>query len=139
VLLDKIRIDDPIGAIPVHGIAGIWGTLAIGLFATEGRLGELGVSQGLLLGGSAEQLWVQFYGIAATIGFTGAATLIVFLAIKYTVGLRVSEDEELAGLDISEHGMYGYPEQFIEVPGAFPEATRHSAGMASLSRPTTSG
>ena len=82
------------------------------------------------------------------VSFAGAAfgpetltigALIVFLAIKYTVGLRVSEDEELAGLDISEHGMYGYPEQFIEVPGAFPEATRHSAGMASLSRPTTSG
>ena len=59
--------------------------------------------------------------IAATIGFTGAATLIVFLAIKYTVGLRVSEDEELAGLDISEHGMFGYPERFIEVIGAEPE------------------
>lgn len=137
VLLDKMRIDDPIGAIPVHGIAGIWGTLAIGLFATAGRIGELGVSEGLLLGGSAEQLWVQFYGVVVTIAFTGITTLIVFLAIKYTVGLRVSEEEELAGLDISEHGMYGYPEQFIEVPGAFPESTRHSAGMASLSRPTT--
>ncbi len=137
VLLDKMRIDDPIGAIPVHGIAGIWGTLAIGVFATEGRIGELGVGPGLVYGGGAGQLWVQFYGIAATIAFTGAACLIVFLAIKYTVGLRVSEDEELAGLDISEHGMYGYPEQFIEVPGAFPESTRHSAGMATLSRPTT--
>ncbi len=137
VLLDKMRIDDPIGAIPVHGIAGIWGTLAIGIFATEGRIGELGVGPGLVYGGGGEQLWVQFYGILATIAFTGAACLIVFLAIKYTVGLRVSEEEELAGLDISEHGMYGYPEQFIEVPGAFPESTRHSAGMATLSRPTT--
>lgn len=137
VLLDRMRIDDPIGAIPVHGIAGIWGTLAIGLFATAGRIGDLGVSEGLLMGGSAEQLWVQFYGVMVTIAFTGVTTLIVFLAIKYTVGLRVSEEEELAGLDISEHGMYGYPEQFIEVPGAFPESTRHSAGMASLSRPTT--
>lgn len=137
VLLDKMRIDDPIGAIPVHGIAGIWGTLAIGVFATEGRIGELGVGPGLVYGGGGEQLWVQFYGILATIAFTGAACLIVFLAIKYTVGLRVSEEEELAGLDISEHGMYGYPEQFIEVPGAFPESTRHSAGMATLSRPTT--
>lgn len=136
VLLDKIRIDDPVGAIPVHGIAGIWGTLAVGVFATEGRIGDLGVSPGLVYGGGGGQLWVQFYGILATIGFTGALCLIVFLAIKYTVGLRVSEDEETAGLDISEHGMYGYPEQFIEVPGAFPESTRHSAGMATLSRPT---
>ena len=124
VLVDKIRVDDPIGAIPVHGIAGIWGTLAIGLFATEGRIGELGVSTGLLMGGSAEQLWVQFYGIVATIAFTGLASLIVFLIIKHTVGLRVSEQDELAGLDIAEHGMYGYPEQFIEVPGAFPEGAR---------------
>lgn len=124
VLIDKIRVDDPVGAIPVHGIAGIWGTLAIGLFAAEGRIGELGVSTGLLVGGSAEQLWVQFYGIVATIAFTGAASLIVFLLIKYTVGLRVSEQDELAGLDIAEHGMYGYPEQFIEVPGAFPEGAR---------------
>ncbi len=134
--LDKMRIDDPIGAIPVHGIAGIWGTLAVGLFGTAARTvdSDLGASAGLFYGGGGEQLWVQFYGVMATIGFTGAATLILWLIIKYTVGLRVTEDQELAGLDISEHGMYGYPEQFIEVPGAFPESTRHSAGMAMLSR-----
>jgi len=139
VLLDKMKIDDPIGAIPVHGIAGIWGTLAIGLFAPAARTvdADLGVSAGLFYGGGGEQLWVQFYGIAATIAFTGVLTLILWLVIKWTVGLRVSEDQEMAGLDISEHGMYGYPEQFIEVPGAFPESTRHSAGMASLARPST--
>jgi Amt family ammonium transporter len=77
------------------------------------------VSAGLFYGGGGEQLWVQFYGVMATIGFTGAATLILWLIIKYTVGLRVSEEQELAGLDISEHGMYGYPEQFIELgPGS---------------------
>lgn len=137
--LDKMRIDDPIGAIPVHGIAGIWGTLAVGLFGTAARTvdSDLGVSAGLFYGGGGEQLWVQFYGVMATIGFTGAATLILWLIIKYTVGLRVSEEQELAGLDISEHGMYGYPEQFIEVPGAFPESTRHSVGMTMLSRPTS--
>lgn len=124
VLIDKIRVDDPIGAIPVHGIAGIWGTLSIGLFATEGRIGALDASPGLFYNGGGHQIWVQFYGIIATIAFTGAASLIVFLLIKYTVGLRVSEQDELAGLDIAEHGMYGYPEQFIEVPGAFPEGAR---------------
>ena len=142
VLVDRLRIDDPIGCIPVHGVSGIWGTLAVGLFATEGRIGALPAQPGVFYGGGGHQLWVQFYGIAATIAFTGACSLVVFLAIKYTVGLRVSEDEELAGLDISEHGMYGYPEQFIEVPGAFPESTRHSAGLATLARPgttTTSG
>ncbi len=123
VLVDRIRIDDPIGCLPVHGVAGIWGTLAVGLFATAERTVDLGLgkSEGLLLGGSGSQLWVQFYGIAATVGFTLVASLIVFAAIKYTVGLRVSEREELAGLDISEHGMFGYPERFIEVPGAEPE------------------
>ena len=137
VLVDRMRIDDPIGCLPVHGISGIWGTLAVGLFATESRIGALPAEAGLFYGGSGHQLWVQFYGILATIGFTGACSLVVFLAIKYTIGLRVSEDEEAAGLDISEHGMYGYPEQFIEVPGAFPESTRHSAGLSSLTRPTT--
>jgi Amt family ammonium transporter len=122
VAIDKIRVDDPIGALPVHGIAGIWGTLACGLFATEERAASLGVGDGGLFDtGSGHQLWVQFYGVAATIGFTFTASFIVFAAIKYTVGLRVSEEHELQGLDISEHGMYGYPERFIDVPGATPE------------------
>ena len=129
VLVDKIRVDDPIGCLPVHGVAGIWGTLAVGLFATAERTTDLnlGKSAGLFIDGSGDQLWVQFYGIAATIGFTGACSLAVFAAIKYTVGLRVSEQEELAGLDISEHGMFGYPERFIEVPGAEPEDVSSSA------------
>ena len=71
---------------------------------------------------------MQFYGVAATIGFTFTLSLIVFVAIKYTVGLRVSEEHELRGLDISEHGMFGYPERFIDVPGAESEdAPRGSA------------
>ena len=122
VAVDKIRIDDPIGALPVHGLAGVWGTLACGLFATEERAASLGVGKGgLFYTGSGHQLWVQFYGLAATIGFTFTCSFIVFAAIKYTIGLRVSEEHELQGLDISEHGMYGYPERFIDVPGATPE------------------
>jgi ammonium transporter, Amt family len=122
VAIDKIRVDDPIGALPVHGIAGIWGTLAAGLFATQERATSLAVGQGgLFTEGNGHQLWVQFYGVAATVGFTFTASFIVFAAIKYTVGLRVSEEHELQGLDISEHGMYGYPERFIDVPGATPE------------------
>ena len=105
-----------------HGIAGIWGTLSVGLFAaTDRRRPSRPQQSGSVLGGGGHQLWVQFYGVAATIGFTVAGSFIVFAAIKYTVGLRVSEREELAGLDISEHGMFGYPERFIEVPGAEPE------------------
>jgi Amt family ammonium transporter len=112
--VDKIKVDDPVGAIPAHGISGIWGTLAIGLFATETRAG----TDGLLMGGDGEMLWVQFYGVAATIAFTLIACLAAFYLIKVTIGLRVSEEDELRGLDISEHGMFGYPERFIEVPGA---------------------
>ena len=125
VLVDKLKVDDPIGCLPVHGVAGIWGTLAIGLFAAADRTVNLstplGKSAGLFTGGDASQLWVQFYGVAATIAFTGVLSFVVFAAIKYTIGLRVSEQEELAGLDISEHGMFGYPERFIDVPGAEPE------------------
>jgi Amt family ammonium transporter len=143
VAVDKIKIDDPVGALPVHGMAGIWGTLACGLFATEERATALAVGEGgLFYSGSGSQLWVQFYGVAATIGFTFTASLIVFLAIKYTVGLRVSEEEELRGLDISEHGMFGYPERFIDVPGAEPEDLPHApapapAGTATATDPAT--
>lgn len=133
VLVDKLRVDDPIGCLPVHGMAGIWGTLAIGLFATAERTTDLGLgkSAGLLLGGGGSQLWVQFYGIMATVAFTLTAAGIVFFLIKVTVGLRVSEEHELAGLDISEHGMFGYPERFLDVPGAEPEAATAPASVAS--------
>lgn len=130
VAIDKIRVDDPIGCLPVHGVAGIWGTLAIGLFATVERTGG---AEGLLLGGGGHQLWVQFYGIAATVGFTFTASFIVFYLIKMTIGLRVSEEHERAGLDISEHGMFGYPERFMEVSGAEPSGMPLEA-----STPTTS-
>lgn len=139
ILVDRLRVDDPIGCLPVHGVAGIWGTLAIGLFATAERTTDLGLgkSAGLFLGGGGGQLWVQFYGILATVAFTLTACLAVFALIKATVGLRVSEEEELAGLDISEHGMFGYPERFIEVPGAEPESSPfHSAPPSRPSTPT---
>lgn len=141
--VDKLKIDDPVGALPVHGMAGIWGTLACGLFATADRATALAVGEeGLLVGGGAHQLWVQFYGVAATIGFTFTASLLVFLAIKYTVGLRVSEEDELRGLDISEHAMFGYPERFIDVPGAEPDTAAppmapSPAGAATATNPAT--
>jgi Amt family ammonium transporter len=113
--VEKMRIDDPVGALPAHGVAGIWGTLSIGFFAVAERTGG---AEGLLYGGGAHQLWVQFYGVAATVAFTFTASALVMLGIKYTLGLRLSEDAEIAGQDISEHGMFGYPERFIDVPGA---------------------
>jgi Amt family ammonium transporter len=114
--IDKV-IDDPVGALSAHGLAGIWGTLACGLF-TSTRLAEYnGVGEpGLFYSGSFEQLGAQALGVAAAFAFVFAFSYVTFWAIKKTYGLRVSAEEEDAGLDIVEHGMYGYPEQFIPAP-----------------------
>ena len=125
--IDK-RLDDPVGALSAHGLAGIWGTLAVGLFASE-RLILDGAAPGLWygifgdaeIGATAGQLAVQAVGVAATFALVFTLSYATFWAIKKTIGLRVSEDEEHAGLDISSHGMYGLPEAFIppeEYPGA---------------------
>ena len=114
--IEKV-LDDPVGALSAHGLAGIWGTLACGLFTSE-RLATLnGVgSPGLFQGGGFEQLGDQALGVAVAFACVFAVSYIVFGLIKATIGLRVSADQEEAGLDIVEHGMYGYPEQFIPVP-----------------------
>jgi ammonium transporter, Amt family len=144
--IDKV-IDDPVGALSAHGLAGIWGTLSCGIF-TAPRLAEynaFGVTNddGTFIGGflyasgilgkgandiggsfnieAFEQLGAQALGVAAAFTFVFAASFATFWVIKKVYGLRVTEAEEDAGLDISEHGMYGYPEQFIpqpEYPGA---------------------
>ncbi len=141
LLVDRLKIDDPIGCLPVHGLAGVWGTLAIGLFATADRTVDLGLgtSAGLFMGGSASQLWVQFYGVAVTVAFTLTLCFLLFYGIKKTVGLRISEEQEIAGQDISEHGMFGYPERFIDVPGAEPVALPGAgfAAQATAPRPVS--
>src|SRR3954453_19451865 len=116
--IDK-RIDDPVGALSAHGLAGVWGTLACGLF-TAPRLAQyngFGDPQGgLFYSGHLTQLVAQAIGVAIVFTFVLTVSLSVFWLIKKTYGLRVSEAEEDAGLDITEHGMYGYPEQFIPAP-----------------------
>lgn len=105
MFLDKIGVDDPVGAVPVHMMNGIWGTLAVGLWGQE----ALGLARdGLFIGGGAEQLGVQALGVTAVALFAMATMGIVFFLIKATVGLRVSKAEELRGLDIGEHGMEAY-------------------------------
>ena len=120
-------IDDPVGALSAHGLAGIWGTISCGLF-TAPRLAEKNaVGQGgLFYTGSFEQLFDQIIGVLAAFAFVFSLSYLTFFLIKKTYGLRVSAEEEDAGLDISEHGMYGYPEQFIPAPelvGYAPAAT----------------
>lgn len=114
LMFDRLRLDDPVGALSAHGLAGIWGTLACGLF-TSTRLAETnGIgTEGLFYGGGLSQLWTQIVAVVVIFAFVFTASSLVFLAIKATIGLRVADEDEIAGLDISEHGMYGYPEQFI--------------------------
>lgn len=110
-------IDDPVGALSAHGLAGIWGTLACGLF-TSPRLAEKNAvgEAGLFYSGDPTQLGKQAVGVAVAFIFVFTLSYLTFWAIKKTYGLRVTAEEEEAGLDISEHGMYGYPEQFIPAP-----------------------
>jgi Amt family ammonium transporter len=118
IAIDK-RLDDPVGALSAHGLAGIWGTLSCGLF-TAPRLAQYNAfgdpDGGLLYSGELTQLAAQGVGVAVAFAFVFGMSLVTFAAIKATLGLRVSDAEEEAGLDIVEHGMYGYPEQFIPAP-----------------------
>ena len=114
--IDK-RVDDPVGALTAHGLCGVWGTLSCGLFtlpilAKYNAVGE----GGLFYTGSFGQLGNQAIGVAVVFVFVFVTSYATFWVIKKTYGLRVTEAEEDAGLDISEHGMYGYPEQFIPAP-----------------------
>ncbi len=118
-LLDyKLRVDDPVGAVAVHMMNGIWGTIAVGLFATPSApafargIGDgvsFGANQiagaGLFYGGGFKQLGIQLVGFAATAAWTAVAITITFIVIKAIFGLRVTEEEEITGLDATEHGL----------------------------------
>ncbi|MDB5056315.1 MAG: ammonium transporter [Bacilli bacterium] len=109
---EKFGLDDPVYAFSVHGIAGIWGTLSTGLFATVELAAKNGVGQaGLFYGGGLHQLGVQAEGVFAAFAFVAVLSFIILGIIKLIMGLRVTEEEEIIGLDLSEHGSYGYPEQ----------------------------
>ena len=100
----KLKIDDAIGAVSVHGVAGFWGTIVIGLWGVDGDTGI-----GLFNGGGASQFVAQLTGAVAYMVWAIALSLVVFSILKYTIGLRVTEEEEIRGLDISEHGSIAYP------------------------------
>ncbi|MDE6905120.1 MAG: ammonium transporter [Lachnospiraceae bacterium] len=118
LLDEKLRIDDPVGAVAVHMMNGIWGTIAVGLFATDtapafargyGDGVTFGANQivgkGLFYGGGFKLLGIQLFGMASIIAFTAVTITITFLAIRAAIGLRASEEEEILGLDITEHGL----------------------------------
>ncbi|QDU94973.1 ammonium transporter [Lignipirellula cremea] len=105
VFFDRLKIDDPVGAISVHGVCGLWGTLAVGLFMPV---------DGLLMGGGAMQFMAQVVGAGAAFLWAFPVSLVIFLALKFSpLGLRVSAEEEVEGLDITEHGMHAYPPSLI--------------------------
>jgi Amt family ammonium transporter len=129
-LLEYLRIDDPVGAWPVHGVCGIWGTLSLGLFA-NGRYSAAGSSPfgvpaitakspdaltGLFYGGGFKVLGAQIIGSAVVCTATFAAAMVMFAALKAVRLLRVSREGELLGLDLDQHGSPAYPEYVISSP-----------------------
>jgi Amt family ammonium transporter len=98
---DKLKLDDPVGALSVHLVCGIWGTLAVGFFATGDALAGMEKTRAALIGVQAQG--VLYYGV-----FCVVCAAILFGILKATIGIRVSEEEEIGGLDIGEHGMEAY-------------------------------
>ena len=113
IFFDNVKIDDPVGAVSVHLINGVWGTLAVGLFAVgpskaPDALYAVGPAAGLFMGGGIGQLWIQFLGVITVAGITVLLSSIFWMILKALMGIRVTEEEERIGLDISEHGMEAY-------------------------------
>lgn len=138
MFVDKIGVDDPLGAIAAHGMGGVWGTLSTGFFATP-ELAVVG-QPGLFYGGGFTQLGVQALGIVSVFIFVFLSSLLVFGILKATIGLRVKPEFELDGLDLHEHGVYGYPDL---VATDYQNGNGSSSGTATAttttSRTTTEG
>jgi Amt family ammonium transporter len=120
-LLERFKVDDPVGAVPVHLFNGIWGTIALGLFHTE---------SGLLTTGSGSLIVAQIIGVVACGVWTAVTSGAMFYLIKVTVGLRVSAAEEEAGLDFGEHGSVAYPDLVPEIPATSTPVTSGSTVTA---------
>jgi Amt family ammonium transporter len=111
LFIDKVlHVDDPVGAVSVHGVCGAFGTLCVGLFASPAYASSAGMGDaaGLFYGGGLHLLGIQAIGVVSVLGWMAVTATVMFLAIKATVGLRVTREEELRGLDIGEHGMEAY-------------------------------
>lgn len=145
-LLDSLHIDDPVGAVSVHGFAGTWGVIAVGLLSSQDGLASAGYADptkyGLLLGGGAEQVGIQLLGIGSIIAWTAVTAGILFFFLKAIGQLRVNEEEEHRGLDLLEHGIDAYPDWGQSGEGIFgpAEPAGMSLGVPALqqTRPQTS-
>ena len=101
-----IHVDDPVGAVAVHFCNGVWGTIAVGLFATTSA--PQSEISGLFYGGGFSLLGIQLTGVVSVLAWTAATMFVVFTVINKTIGLRVTDQEQMDGLDIHEHGMNAY-------------------------------
>jgi Amt family ammonium transporter len=119
IFFDRIKVDDPVGAISVHLTCGIWGTLAVGIFSTNPE----------------HTLATQAIGVVCYGAFTFASAMLIFGVLKATLGLRVSEEEEIEGLDLAEHGMHAY--DLAMGPGWLEQATAGSTAQRSAAPATT--
>jgi Amt family ammonium transporter len=109
IFIDRVlKVDDPVGAVSVHGVCGAWGTLACGLFNAVDCGSGASDPTGLFYGGGVGLLGTQFVGVGVAFVWALGAGLVLFYGIKMTIGLRVSREEELRGLDVGEHGMEAY-------------------------------
>ena len=115
--IDRRGVDDPVGASSVHGICGAWGVIAVGLLANPEILStyDVEINPGLFYGGGIDQLGIQFLGMLAILAWTVVCGVVLFAILKHTVGLRVESDQELEGLDVSEHGLVSAYADFVPV------------------------
>jgi Amt family ammonium transporter len=135
LLVERVRIDDPIGAVAVHGMAGVWGTLATGIFAVPELAENLATGTGgFVYTGSLDQVGVQALGLLAVGAFTFTASFAALWTMKVLWGIRVDPEVETAGLDVSEHGMWGYPEFYIPVPGGYGTEAHGHLGLSHSQR-----
>lgn len=123
---NKLHVDDPVGAVAVHMLNGIWGTIAVGLFATSSAPGfaSAGIKEGLFYGGGFGQLGLQLVGMLVTAAWAVVTITVVFIILKKTIGLRATAAEEIAGMDAAEHGLESAYADFVPTPVA-------GGGMAS--------
>ncbi|MCL1952932.1 MAG: ammonium transporter family protein [Oscillospiraceae bacterium] len=119
LFFDRRKIDDPVGATSVHLVCGVFGTLCVGLFAQEG-VTSLSQTDGLFFGGGFGLLGIEALGVVSVGGFVFGASALVWVLLKKTIGIRVSREEELEGLDIGEHGNLAYPDFAFPAPAAEP-------------------
>src|SRR6266540_1138441 len=131
LLVERLGIDDPVGAISAHGMAGVWGTLSLGFLTVPKLAGNLETgSGGLFYGGGLHQLGIQALGLVAVGAFTFGVSFALLYLFKVTIGIRTEPEVETAGLDVSEHGMWGYPEFYIPVPGGYGTEAHGHLGLS---------